>query len=133
MTEPTNTNSDSVYPIYAYHHAPPHLKTRRQLRKRGLRPGGQEPVAELRWYGGLRVAYLYDVHLALPVRPMTPRRERALAEAMRARRTCRACAQDTGKCIPRRYGICWSCVEADKAREDWEFEQQQAPESECAR
>jgi hypothetical protein len=117
-----------VTEVYAYRHAPRHLRTRRQLRAEGLRPGGQEPVAELRWYGGLRVAFLYDVARARRVRPMTPGRARALEEAMRARRTCPACLVDTGYCIPRRYGICLACVDADRAREDWEHQQHQAPE-----
>ncbi|MFE3206308.1 RRQRL motif-containing zinc-binding protein [Embleya sp. NPDC059237] len=117
--------------VYPYHHAPRHLRTRRQLRAAGLRPGGQDPVAEVRWWGGLRVAYLYDIGRARPVRSMTPGRERALAEAMRARRTCPACLIDTGYCIPRRYGICLGCVDADRAREDREYEEQQPPEHDC--
>jgi len=99
-----------VTDIYRWLHAPRHLLTRRQLRARGLRPAGQEPVAEIRWRKGLRVAYLYDVELARPVRPMTEGRARALAAAMLARRTCPQCGLDRGYCIPRSHGACWPCV-----------------------
>lgn len=96
-------------PVYPYRLAPDGLMTRRQLRARGLRPGGQEPAAEIRWRRGRRVAYLYRVDQALPVRPMTPARARALDAAMRARRTCPECRTDRGHCIPRSLGHCWPC------------------------
>lgn len=98
------------YAVYPYRQAGPDLMTRRQLRAAGLRPGGQDPVAELRWRRGRRVAYLYDVTRALPVRPMTPGRARALAAAMRARRTCPSCRLDRGYCIPRSLGTCPPCA-----------------------
>nr|WP_202513139.1 RRQRL motif-containing zinc-binding protein [Streptomyces sp. SID3343] len=85
--------------------------TRRQLRAKALRPGGQEPVAEIRWWGGQRVAYLYDVDRALPVREMTPGRARALAAAMLARRTCPGCRAVRDYCISRRHGLCQPCVD----------------------
>lgn len=94
---------------YPYRLAPDGLMTRRQLRAAGLRPGGHDPVAEIRWRRGRRVAYLYDVALAAPVRPMTPGRERALAAAMRVRRTCPICRIDRGYCIPRSLGTCLDC------------------------
>jgi len=97
-------------PVYRYRLAPDGLATRRQLRARGLRPGGQEPVAEIRWRRGRRVAYLYRIDAARPVRPMTPGRARALAAAMRARRTCPVCGQDRGYCIPRSLGCCTPCA-----------------------
>ena len=50
-------------PTYPYHWAPRHLATVRQLRARGLRPGGQQPAAQILWRKGRRVAYL------LPPRP----------------------------------------------------------------
>ena len=104
-------------PTYRYRLAPAGLATRRQLRTAGLRPGGTDPVAELRWHsrkaraaGGQRVAYLYDIARALPVRPMTPGRWRALAAAMAARRTCPACGRDRGYVIPTSLGTCVPCT-----------------------
>lgn len=96
-------------PIYRYRLAPHGLMTRRQLRAAGLRPGGQDPVGEIRWWRGRRVAYLYDPAAAAPVRPMTPGRTRALAAAMLARRTCPICGTDAGYVIPQSLGSCWSC------------------------
>lgn len=97
-------------PVYRYRLAPAGLMTRRQLRAAGLRPGGHDPVGEIRWRRGRRVAYLYDTTRALPVRPMTPGRARALAAATAARRTCPACRADRGYVIPRSLGTCWPCT-----------------------
>ncbi|KJK58345.1 RRQRL motif-containing zinc-binding protein [Saccharothrix sp. ST-888] len=106
-------------PAYRWRCAPDGLATRRQLRAQGLRPGGQDPAAEIEWRsrkarrcGGKRVAYLYRVDLARPVRPMTPGRARALAAAILARRTCPACRRDAGYVIPRSLGCCWPCSTA---------------------
>ncbi|TKA11760.1 RRQRL motif-containing zinc-binding protein [Actinacidiphila oryziradicis] len=96
-------------PTYRYRLAPAGLMTRRQLRAIGLRPGGHDPVGEIRWRRGRRTAYLYDVATAAPVRPMTPGRARALAAAMLARRTCPDCRRDAGYVIPRSLGCCWPC------------------------
>ena len=60
-------------PTYPYHWAPKHLYTTRQLRARGLRPGGQAPTAQILWRRGLRVAYLYRADLALPKTAGHPR------------------------------------------------------------
>ncbi|QHZ00348.1 hypothetical protein SSPS47_35185 (plasmid) [Streptomyces sp. S4.7] len=98
------------YTVFRYRQAGHQLMTRRQLRTAGLRPGGQEPVGEIRWRRGTRVAYLYDRATALPVRPMTPAKARALEAAMRARRTCPNCSQDRGYCIPTSLGICPPCA-----------------------
>ena len=106
MTSPTG----ATYGVYGYRQAGTELMTRRQLRAAGLRPGGNDPVAEIRWRRGLRVAFLYNPALAKPVRPMTPGRARALAAAMRARRTCPACSTDAGYCIPTSLGMCVSCA-----------------------
>ncbi len=89
--------------------------TRRQLRARGLRPGGQPVAAQImrrspRRKSGVAIAYLYRVDLARPVRPMTPGRARALAAAMLARRTCPQCQRDAGYCIPRSLGACVTCA-----------------------
>jgi rubredoxin len=99
------------YVVYRYREAGPELLTRRQLRARGLRPAGQNPVGEIRWRRGRRVAYLYDPATAAPVRPMTPGRRRAVDAMLRARRTCPNCGTDRGYCIPRSLGACWPCAQ----------------------
>ncbi|RST03997.1 RRQRL motif-containing zinc-binding protein, partial [Streptomyces sp. WAC05950] len=81
----------SGLPIYSWRLAPDGLATRRQLRSLGLRPGGQDVVAQVerpRRRRGPLVAYLYRIDLARPVRPMTARRTAALAKANAARRWC---------------------------------------------
>ncbi|WP_405658343.1 RRQRL motif-containing zinc-binding protein [Streptomyces sp. RK9] len=106
-------------PTYPWKYAPDGLATRRQLRARGLRPGGQPIAAQLMLRhrgrkGGALVAYLYRVDRALPVRPMTSRKWGALALAMLARRTCPSCSLDVGYCIPRSHGICGACIAAQE-------------------
>ncbi|MFH8793294.1 RRQRL motif-containing zinc-binding protein [Streptomyces sp. NPDC017941] len=107
-------------PAYPFRLAPSGLATRRQLRARGLRPGGQPIAAQVmranRRAGGHLVAYLYRIDLAKPVRPMTSRKWGALALAMLARRTCPRCRRDVGYCIPRSYGICGACIAATEQR-----------------
>ncbi|WP_406485449.1 RRQRL motif-containing zinc-binding protein [Streptomyces microflavus] len=98
--------------VYRWRLAPDGLATRRQLRALGLRPGGQDVVAEVhrpRRRRGPLVAYLYRIEHAKPVRPMTPGRTAALAAAMLARRTCPNCRTDVGYCIPRSLGMCVPC------------------------
>ncbi|WP_376733770.1 RRQRL motif-containing zinc-binding protein [Streptomyces broussonetiae] len=98
-------------PTYPLHMAPEGLATRRQLRARGLRPGGQQVAAQLMWRyrRGLAVAYLYRVDRALPVRPMTPGRWRAHEAMMRPRRTCPECHRDVGYVIRTSIGTCEPC------------------------
>lgn len=100
-------------PTFPWRLAPAGYATRRQLRARGLRPGGQ-PVAAQVLRGRHRraplVAYLYRIDLAKPVRPMTPGRAAALAKAMTARRTCPNCLTDAGYCIPASLGVCVTCA-----------------------
>ncbi|WP_424213568.1 RRQRL motif-containing zinc-binding protein [Streptomyces sp. BI20] len=107
-------------PVYPWRCAPTGLATRRQLRKLGLRPGGQDVVATLerrrRRGRDPLVAHLYRVDLARPVRPMTARRWGALALAMLARRTCPACGIDRGYCIPRSLGTCVPCHDSAEER-----------------
>ncbi|MER7412589.1 RRQRL motif-containing zinc-binding protein [Streptomyces cacaoi] len=104
-------------PTYPFRLAPDGLATRRQLRARGLRPGGQEIAAQVLWRsrryrGGVRVAYLYRLDLALPVRPMTLARWTALEKANAARRTCWHCGRDAGYVIPASLGMCVACADA---------------------
>ncbi|MFJ2265790.1 RRQRL motif-containing zinc-binding protein [Streptomyces sp. NPDC088846] len=108
----------STLPVYRWRLAPEGYATRRQLRAMGLRPGGQDVAAQLerpRRRRGPLVAYLYRIDRARPVRPMTPARRAALAKAMTARRTCPACRQERGYCIPRSLGMCVPCHDTPTA------------------
>jgi hypothetical protein len=96
-------------PTYPYHWAPKGLLTIRQLRARGLRPGGQAPAAQILWRQGKRVAYLYRQDLALPKRTATSAQLAAIAAALRARRTCPACGQEKSYCIRLSTGQCNDC------------------------
>ncbi|MET9253723.1 RRQRL motif-containing zinc-binding protein [Streptomyces sp. NPDC003717] len=104
-------------PTYPWRFAPDGMATRRQLRAEGLRPGGQPIAAQVmrtnRRTGGDRVAYLYRLDLAKPVRPMTSRKWHALALAMLARRTCPACRVTYDYCIPTSLGMCVPCAFPD--------------------
>ncbi|MFD0367181.1 RRQRL motif-containing zinc-binding protein [Streptomyces sp. NPDC127114] len=106
----------SGIPVYPWRLAPEGLATFRQLRERGLRPGGQDVVAQLerpRRRRGPLVAYLYRVDLALPVRPMTPAKRAALERANAARRVCPQCGRDAGYRIPPSLGMCAPCAYPD--------------------
>lgn len=104
----------STLPVFRWHLAPDGYATRRQLRARDLRPGGQDVAAQLerprRRGRPPLVAYLYRVDLAKPVRPMTPARWAALAKANAARRRCPECARDAGYVIPPSLGACVTCA-----------------------
>jgi hypothetical protein len=98
-------------PTYPYRWAPDGLLTIRQLRRRGLRPGGQDIAAQILWRKGKRVAYLYRVADAKPKRAATPAQLAAIEKALRARRICTTCNQEKPYYIPRRYGECLDCAE----------------------
>ncbi|MFJ5922293.1 RRQRL motif-containing zinc-binding protein [Kitasatospora sp. NPDC092948] len=103
-------------PTYPWRMAPDGLLTRRQLRVRGLRPGGQPVAAQILWRSrrskAPRAAYLYRVQLAKPVRPFTLAKRRALDAANAARRTCPACRRDAGYVLPAHLGTCLPCADA---------------------
>ncbi|MFF5144270.1 RRQRL motif-containing zinc-binding protein [Streptomyces sp. NPDC013157] len=106
----------AALPVFRWHLAPDGYATRRQLRARNLRPGGQQVAAQLERPRRRRpplVAYLYRVDLAKPVRPMTAARWAALAKANAARRTCPACRRDAGYVIPPSLGTCAPCAYPD--------------------
>ncbi|WP_328735703.1 RRQRL motif-containing zinc-binding protein [Streptomyces bobili] len=106
----------AALPVYPWRLAPDGLATVRQLRARGLRPGGQDVVAQIerpRRRRGPLVAYLYEIDKAKPVRPMTPARWAALAKANAARRTCPECERDAGYVIPASLGMCVPCAYPD--------------------
>lgn len=103
-------------PVFRWRLAPDGYATYRQLRARGLRPGGQPVAAQLerpRRRRGPLIAYLYRVDLAKPVRPMTPARWAALAKANAARRTCPMCRRDAGYVMPASLGACVPCAFPD--------------------
>lgn len=99
-------------PTYPYRWAPAGLLTTRQLRARGLRPGGQQPAAQILWRHGKRqrVAYLYHLNLALPRRQATPAQLATIARALLARRTCPTCGSQKDYYIPRSHGECNDCT-----------------------
>ncbi|MEV8565661.1 RRQRL motif-containing zinc-binding protein [Streptomyces sp. NPDC051322] len=110
----------ATLPVFRWHLAPDGYATRRQLRARGLRPGGQDVAAQLERPRRRReplVAYLYRVDRAKPVRPMTPARWAALAKANAARRICPECRHDAGYVIPPSLGMCSTCAFPDNAPE----------------
>jgi hypothetical protein len=69
-------------PTYPFHWAPDGLLTIRQLRDKGLRPGGQDPVAQILWRRRKRIA----------------------------RRTCPTCGHEKPYYIPRSLGECNDCA-----------------------
>lgn len=105
-------------PTYWWKGAPDGYATRRQLRAKGLCPGGRDPDAQVLWrgVGGERAAYLYQVDLCRPKRTATPAVLASVAKALLARRTCPTCAQVCDYYIPRRYGECLDCAEPTYAR-----------------
>jgi hypothetical protein len=108
-------------PTYPWRLAPDAMATRRQLRAKGLRPGGQPVAAQVmrrsrRRKSGCAVAFLYRIDLAKPVRPMTPGKWAAHAAAMLARRTCPACETDAGYVIPTSLGMCVTCAYPEEQR-----------------
>ncbi len=98
-------------PTYHWTMAPPHLKTRRQLSAKGLRPGGQEPAGQLRRRG--LIALLYDERLAKPKFTLTPAKLAAVWKAAMSRRRCGDCGAQTPT-IPQQgpptYGRCAACM-----------------------
>ncbi|MGW2397046.1 RRQRL motif-containing zinc-binding protein [Kitasatospora sp. NPDC001664] len=114
QSAPDAESGAGLLPVHRWKCAPDGLCTRRQLRARGLRPGGQPVAAVVRWrsrFGGTAEAHLYRPELAAPVREMTPGRRTALAAANRARRTCPACGADAGYVLPRHLGTCVPCAD----------------------
>jgi|GEM_PF-3107888 len=108
---------DGSLPVFGWRQAGYEgLATRRQLRAKGLRPGGQEPVARLECRGGKRFAWLYDIDKALPIRPMTLAKEVALDRAMAKRQTCPKCRRRYYHCLPlKTLGCCLECHDGTPA------------------
>lgn len=100
-------------PTYPYRMAPNGLATVRQLRAKGLRPGGQEVCAQILWRHRKyrRVAYLYRLDLAKPKRKATTAQLAAIRKALRARRTCPTCGTEKPYYIPLSKGECNDCAD----------------------
>lgn len=101
-------------PTYWWQGAPKGYATLRQLRKLGLRPGGQDPAAQIMWVGvgGERVAYLYRVDAAKPKRTATARQREAIEKALIARRTCPTCGIVRSYYIRTSIGECFECADS---------------------
>jgi len=104
---------DHGLPSFRFGQAPAGLATRRQLRERGLCPGGQDIVAQLVWDGGRQWAGLYRLDLARPKRTPSSSQRSALERAMAARRRCRSCGADAGYCLPTSTRTCWPCEQGN--------------------
>jgi hypothetical protein len=99
-------------PTFWWRGAPAGYATVRQLRAAGLRPGGQDIAAQIKWIGvgGERTAYLYRADLAKPKRTATPRQREAIDRALIARMRCPTCRLVRGYFIPRSLGECLDCA-----------------------
>ena len=113
----SSSSTTRTAPVTAYRPTPstgrpPGLLTIRQLRAKGLRPGGQDVVAQILWRHRKqrRVAYLYREDLALPKRQATPAQLAAIDRALQARRTCPTCGTEKTYYIPRSKGECNDCA-----------------------
>ncbi|MFD8347049.1 RRQRL motif-containing zinc-binding protein [[Kitasatospora] papulosa] len=122
--DPYATTRSLTIETFDWQASPDGLATRRQLRALGLRPGGHDPVAQLRCRACrtkpartcTRMAYLYRIDLALPVRPMTLAKEAALDRAMAKRSTCPKCRRRFHHCLPlRTIGSCLECHDGTPA------------------
>lgn len=106
-------------PVLSWGWADPTIwDTVRGLRRRGLRPGGQDPVALLLFQHHkegcrkLELANLYLVAPALPKRTATPAQRAAIGRALAARRTCRACGQVRDYYLSTISRLCVECEDA---------------------
>ncbi len=100
-------------PTYPYHWAPDGLLTARQLRAKGLRPGGQDIAAQILWRHRKqrRVAYLFREELGKPKRHATTPQLIGIGKALRARCTCPTCGTEKPYYIPRSRGECNDCAD----------------------
>lgn len=111
--QPTAWVQDGL-PTWRWRAAPDGLVTRRQMRERGLAPGGAEPVAQVVCRGGRRRAWLYDPAELAPKRVPTRAQLVAVRAALAARRWCPSCRRDVGYCIPTSLGQCVTCHYPDQ-------------------
>jgi hypothetical protein len=104
-------------PTFGYRDAPPDLATPRQLRAKGLCPGGHGPVAQIVWRRGRRWAALYRLDLAKPSPGATVAQLAALYRAHLTLRTCQGqCRQIFPYRLPRSTERrCGACATAEQA------------------
>lgn len=72
------------------------------MHARGLRPGGQDVVAEVETRGP-RKGLLYEIARGKPIRPLTLEREFVLDRAMTTRETCKRCLRSHNYCLAKRF------------------------------
>jgi hypothetical protein len=121
---PRTGASGGAIETYDWGAAPEGLATRRQLRAMGLRPGGHDPIAQLKCRRCsyrprtecTHRAWLYSIALAKPKLPMTLAKEWALDRAMAARETCPTCRRRYTFCLPlKTLGSCLECHDGTPA------------------
>jgi hypothetical protein len=96
-------------PTWSWRGAPGGLVTRRQMRARGLAPGGAAPVARVVCRRGARWAYLYDPAELVAKREATAAQWVAVATAIAARRWCPSGGHYVDYCVPTSLGECVAC------------------------
>jgi hypothetical protein len=96
-------------PTWSWRCAPAGLVTRRQMRARGLAPGGAAPVAQVICRRGTRRAYLYEPAELVTKRDATPAQWIAVATAIAARRWCPTGRHYVDYCVPTSLGECIAC------------------------
>jgi hypothetical protein len=99
-------------PTYPWQGAPPGLATYRQLAAQGLRPGGQEPCAQIirpRRRREPLVGYLYRIDLARPRRRVTAAMRAAVLIAVEAKKWCPKCRIRLDYIPPQCTGVCLEC------------------------
>ncbi|MFE2693654.1 RRQRL motif-containing zinc-binding protein [Streptomyces mirabilis] len=106
-------------PTWPWGMGPPkeEMATVRDLKKLGLRPGGQAAAGQIGWRirGGDRFAFLFLVALAKKKRPMTPAMWASIRKALAARRVCPVCNTAKDYDISRKTGVCNDCPESGLA------------------
>lgn len=102
-------------PLLKRNTAPKHLlATFRQLRARGLRPGGKDPVTVLitRHPASCKTNFssLWLISECVPVLPMTAAKHESVAKATASRRVCRECGEKAWRDLPFKFGRrCEAC------------------------
>jgi hypothetical protein len=101
-------------PEFRFGQAPAGLSTRRQLRKRGLSRGGQEPFARLTWQRDRRFAWLYVDDKAKAKRIPSDKQLAAVDKALAARKVCAECGS-VDHCVRTTDQLCGDCHAAGVA------------------
>lgn len=99
-------------PTWPWGLAPDGYATRDQLAAAGLKP--QQPIAaQVMWRGrrGDRVAYLYLIERAGPLRARSAAQAAALELARRRRRVCPECGIERDYYLSTALGVCTDCAD----------------------